>query len=83
MRTKSFTDNYDSRGPKVRVTKPLQNTDIVFDRLTNPTNSMVANNFKLPETYRLLVDVWLDLGTDTSWTHVFSGTDHFQLQIFN
>ena len=38
---------------------------------------MVENNFQLPVTYRLLVDVWLDLGTDKDCTHVFSGTDSF------
>ena len=77
MRIKSFTDNFDSRGPKVRLTKPFQNTDIVFNRLTAQTTSTVGNKFRLPETYRLLFDVWLDLGTDKYWTHVFTGTDYF------
>ena len=40
----------------------------------------MENNFQLPETYRLRVDVWLDLGTYTSWTHVFSGIDNFYLR---
>ena len=77
MRIKSFTDNFDSRGPKVRLTKSFQNTNIVFNSLTDRPTSTVGNNFRLPETYRLFVDVLLDLGTDTDWTHVFTGTDYF------
>ena len=77
MCCESFADNFDSRGAKVRFTHFSKNTDIVFNRVTDATSLIVENNFQLPETYRLLLDVWLDLGTDTSWAHVFSGTDHF------
>ena len=59
---------------------PFKTPISFFNRLKNPANPIVENNFELPETYRLLVDVWLDLGTDESWTHVFSGTDYFELR---
>ena len=43
----------------------------------NSTDSMLAENFHLPDTYRLFFDFWLDQGILEKWTHIFTGIERY------